>query len=232
MSFDNKDLEFRFPPDWGSPILSWASPRFEAVFVFLHPFFRVPDELCDYIEKGGSRWLEPGGYEKLVRSPVDHVPWTWVMNDLEIPTYALFNDIINGHAVGSFALKTATSTDVEKLDSYLRLHKMVSPQTHYLPTTLKPQIQDSINKFGIGSPTWSKSPYEKENLLYATPYECAYSFICSSKKLLETIVQTYNFEGFFAEPNTKFDWTEGAKHETGTNTGAMAWKVRSDKKKR
>jgi hypothetical protein len=85
MDFNHEDSEFRFPPDWGAPILSWARPRFEAAFIFLHPFFRVPDELYMYVVKDGSRWLEPGGYEKLMQSPVDHVKWSSIMRDESVP---------------------------------------------------------------------------------------------------------------------------------------------------
>lgn len=231
MDVEDEDSEFRFPPDWSAPVLDWVRPRFEAAYIFLHPFFRVPEDLCIYIEKEGYRWLEPGGYEKLMLSPVIHITWAHVMRDLKISSYSLLNDTINGHAIGSFALKTASPDDVTKLDTYLRTNSIVSPQTHYLPTTLKPQIRESLEKFGAGDPIWSESFYERGNLMYATPYECAFSFICGTSKLLETIVQTYGFEGFFAEADTKFDWTEGANHESGANTGALSWKVNNKKKK-
>lgn len=210
MDFDDEDSEFRFPPDWDLPIFSWSRPRYEDAFVLFHPFLRVPEELTIYIEEY-SRWLEPPGHEKLANYPIENINWADVMKDLNISNYSFLNDVIMGHAIGSMGLKNATLDDVQNLNSYLRLHKMISPQTHYLPITLKPQIKESINKFGNGNPSWSNSPYEKENLLYATPYECAYSYVLGPKILLETIVQTYNFEGFFADENTKFDWSDCEK---------------------
>ena len=45
----------------------------------------MPDELYMYVVKDGSRWLEPGGYEKLMQSPVDHVKWSSIMRDESVP---------------------------------------------------------------------------------------------------------------------------------------------------
>jgi hypothetical protein len=226
--YNNPELEFRFPPDWAQPVMEWASPRFEAVFVLLHPFIKVPTELQPLIEPS-HRWLAVSDAKAPVISDPSHVTWKEVQVAVSFPDLPHLLANINANAIG-FYDGVVTEHSQEQLLAYLRARHLLAPETHYLPSTLKPQIRQSLDGYGIGAPKWGgntieESPYERENLLYATPYECPYSFICSSKTVLETIVQEFAFDGFFADSTTLFDWKAGAKHQRGCNTGAAGARV-------
>ena len=232
MSYDEIDSEFRFPPDWGSSIFSWSRPRFESVFVLLHPFIRVPQELWQFLETDCRSLvvvdLDNNPYDRLLSSNAEHLPWKHFMNKLAISSYSTFVDIVQAYEVGAFALKSAQAEQLPRLEKLLQDEKVLSPATHCLPPTLKPKIRASLDKFGHGAPRWSSSPFEKDNILYATPYECAYSFICGARDLLQELVAECQFEGFFADSDTKFDWTDGANHQPGSAHGAMAFNLNSE----
>ena len=220
------DKQYRFPPDWSQCILDWAKPRFESVFILLHPFIALKEDQRKLIEPESLLQYDP--YDLIMSGDVKHVAWSDILTKLSISSYERLNRILSDLMIDSVN-GPMFPDEMLRLHSYMLEEYVLPPTSHHLAPSLKPRIKQSIEKFGKGNPLWGgktvdESPFERKNLLYGTPYEQFFSLICSSQGALKQIVELYEFEGFYADDNTKFDWSEGAHHEVGFGTETILYR--------
>ena len=206
-------------------ILEYYQGYFEAVYIALHPFYKGvtlglrtlnfenwPED--DVLRKG----CEPVSWKKVIEltefediSQIDiglRTLFGALKKQLENKSYAseikkLYSEtgIIYPEAscgVISPFLSEAMLNCIQQL-GYSKLWLVDEFSYH-------PAILHDLKELLTTQQTHNCNYTEDHQLLFATHWDSQCTFLCSSKKIIDQILEIHPFEGFFCTPNTKVYW--------------------------
>lgn len=218
------------PPDvfascpFDQKILEYYSGQFSDVFVVLHPFIKpvsIPvDRFCP------STWpSKPEMVEHCVA-----ISWESVRSELGFDSIAAL-DVALRTSIGGLNAELSNEAWSQKLANYLEKNDLIAPSEGELPELLQDRLFTAIQSLGeewlwVGDEFSSERKLvwiddlkgeneipshgclflPNKSLLLTTHWDSHCSFLCSSREILDRVLSTDAFEGFFCAENTEVYW--------------------------
>lgn len=205
-------------------ILEYYKGQFDSVFILLHPFL-LPKTI-DMSRFCPEKW--PGKHE--IIEGCEAVSWARV---LELTSLDSLSDIDIGlrTCIGGVQGDLANRSYADILDKLTEESNVIHPMEGALPPLLENLIYESIKVLGheylwVGDEWgterklhWIEDLIEKaevlgsrcvfshdHRLLVTTHWDSHCSFLCSSKEIIEQILDVNKFEGFYCTEKTEVYW--------------------------
>lgn len=205
-------------------ILQFYEGQFEAVYVLLHPF--LESATLDLERFCPEKW--PTKQEIIAGcTPIN---WQEILRLTGLPA---LSDIDVGlrTSIGGLHKDRSNQQAADKLNSLSKELSIIHPSEGDLPPLLENRVFEAIRKLGYDW-LWIGDEFGKERklhwiedligqdaipshgcvfthdhkLLITTHWDSCCSFLCSSKDLIERILSSEPFEGFYCTPNTEVYW--------------------------
>ncbi|CAB1214677.1 DUF2711 family protein [Acinetobacter bouvetii] len=205
-------------------ILEYYSGLFESVYILLHPFYTGVTLNLD--TENFDNWPD----DAVSRKGCEAVTWQQVIeltdfeniSQIDIGLRALTRDLdLNeqNKKYASMIKKLCCESgimypDETRIISPFLTHPILSSiqklgysklwlgeEFSYIPPTLH-----NIEELLISQQTYHCNYTEDHQLLFATHWDSHCTFLCSSKKIIDQILEIHPFEGFFCTPNTEVYW--------------------------
>ncbi|MDN5513291.1 DUF2711 family protein [Acinetobacter sp.] len=205
-------------------ILEYYKGVFEAVYIILHPFYR--GVTLNLNTESFEHWPN----DEALRKGCEIITWKQVIeltdfeniSQIDIGLRTLTRDLDLNHQNQIYASMFKklrceagiTYPDETRIISPFLSHAMLScvqklgysklwlgEECSYLP----PILHD-LDELLLTQQTYHCNYTEDHQLLFATHWDSHYTFLCSSKKLIDQILIIHPFEGFFCTPNTEVYW--------------------------
>jgi len=211
-------------PPYGTPLVEAFDHRFEAVFIILHPFVRVPEELA------WSRARKYPADEEIVSvgAPYD---WTEVGRQTGLTSCARINQALLT-ATGSLAGDFADCDGRKAIQAFLQSNPIWMPAQGRFEPLLQRNLLAAFSSSGwdelIHVPEFPNSnPVERllltdlqvssfpaggtllavdSSFLFTVEWDSFFTLFYGSRAFLTQMVQELHFEGFFATENTDHAW--------------------------
>ncbi|MGL1890845.1 MAG: DUF2711 domain-containing protein [Spirochaetaceae bacterium] len=205
-------------------IVDYYSSNFESVYVLLHPFVK-PVKInsdCFYPET----W--PDKFE--IIKNCEPIPWSKI---LHLGNFNNISEIDIALRTSIHGIKKKFRSDIleNKLDNLLEEYDLIQPPEGDIPPLLENRLYNSIEKLGY-THLWIGDEFSTERTLYSidklklndlipghgniftndekllvsTHWDSHCSFLCSSKDIIEKIIEENNYEGFYCSSNTQVYW--------------------------
>jgi hypothetical protein len=208
-------------------ILEYYAGTFEAVYIQLHPFIRAvsidPDQFYPTTYPGRSTIVEKC-------APVS---WAEVTLKAGLPSIAAVDVGLRTRILG---LKTEFSNQeyADKIEALAESDQIIPPTEGCFSDLLHDRTLSAIQSLGyqwvwVGDEFgterrlhWIEDLQSQDSkvtkghckvftpdkaLLWTTHWDSHFSFLCSSKRNLDAINETYKFEGFLCTPTTEVYWS-------------------------
>ncbi len=205
-------------------ILQFYEGQFEAVFVILHPFLRPK-----YLDMGRfcpEKW--PTKQE--IIDDCSAITWREILKLTELTSLADI-DIGLRTTIGGIKKEYSNQESANKLNLLSEELKIIVPTEGDLPPLLENRLFNAIKKLGHDW-LWVGDEFATERKLYliddlikedevpshgcvfthdhslliTTHWDSHCSLLCSSRKLIENIISSDQFEGFYCTPKTEVYW--------------------------
>ena len=210
---------------YDGPILEYYNGQFESVFVILHPFLK-PTSI-------NKKRFYPETYPKKseIISGCESVSWKQVI-DLTNLTDISEVDIALRTGISGLKEEFANESFAHEIDMLDEKHDIVRPCEGDLPEIINNQVFEAIknlahNWLWVGDELgterklyWIEDLLEDDlkkchcnyfthdhSLLVTTHWDSHFSFLCSSKEIITTILRNKEFEGFFCDAGTEVYWS-------------------------
>ena len=208
-------------------ILEYYAGTFEAVYVALHPFIKTVSIGADQFNPA----TYPDG-STLVRSCAP-VPWAEIAVEAELPSIAAVDIGLRTMILG-LKEELANKEYAGRIESLAESYQILNPPEGRFSDLLHDSILRAIQDLGYEW-VWVGDEFGTERklywiedlkgpeanptaghcnvftpdkeLLWTTHWDSHFSFLCSSKRNLDTILEKHSFEGFFCTPNTEVYWS-------------------------
>lgn len=205
-------------------VLEYYKGYFEAVYIMLHPFYRgISMDL-------GSINNDDWPTDQELREGCVSVSWQEVIkltkfqnfSQIDIGLRTLFGALNKDVANENYALELerlfidngilypdATGIISPFLsDAILKcLNKLNYTKLWQVDEfSYQPAILYNLDELLISQQTHHCNYTEDHKVLFATHWDSQCTFLCSSKEIIEKILEIYPFEGFFCTPNTEVYW--------------------------
>ena len=217
--------QFTYPP-YGTPLVEAYDRRFEAVFIILHPFIRVPEHL---------EWSVTRRYPTDAEISAAGLPVTWteVANETGLSSCAHLNQALLT-ATGSLTGDLADREGRDALQRYLELHPVWMPaQGRYEPLLQRDLLRVFLSarcdgliyvpEFPDREPVACRSLQNlQENsgpfpgcgslvapdasFLLSVEWDSFFTLFYGSRAFLGQMAREQHFEGFFATGATDHAW--------------------------
>jgi len=220
-----REDEFTYPP-YGLPLVEAYEGCFEAVFVVLHPFIRVPERLS---------WTVTNQYPTDADIVACGSRYTWieVCRETRLASCAQLNQALLT-VTGSLSGELADPAGRNALQSFLQSHPVWMPTEGRFEPLL---YQDLLHVFaarGCGELVYvpefpASAPVERLSLdglqdgsipfpgcgtllapdasfLFTVDWDSFFTLFYGSRAFITQMASELNFEGFFATANTDHAW--------------------------
>lgn len=204
-------------------ILEYYQGVFESVYIVLHPFYKaVTLELEHY---NVDRWPEKNDFIK------GHYPIAWheILNLSELENISQI-DVALRTMIGAIKQQYENRTWAKQVFELYEQCKIIPCDEGYISPFLENPLLYAIkelgydylitvDEFGFNDPEKMQIDYlidndqldkcnytEDHQLLFATHWDSHCTFLCSSKKFIDQILEIHPFEGFFCTPQTEVYW--------------------------
>jgi hypothetical protein len=211
-----------FPVD--GRILDYYKGQFDSVYILLHPFIH-PKSI--EIERFCPKFY-PKKHEMI--EGCEAVRWKKI---LELTNLNALSEIYIGLRTRIHSLREeyANETFASCLEELIDKHGIIPPSGDSLPELIENRIYEAIRLLGyrwlwIGDQFgterklhWIDDLTDKDDvpsngcifthdhsILITTALDQHYSFLCSSRKIIEQILDIDNFEGFYCTEKTEVSW--------------------------
>ena len=198
--------KFNFRRDGNSPPSSIfeALPTADAAFVVLHPFYRLGVEEHDLL-----------GDDEFELSDADvkdaaKVSWQEVLQQSGVTDLSTLRWLIYGITDGLHK----SEQELHAFRRFLRSERLICPSAGVVPPELQQSFAQMISESARGEGILLERPESPGWCLYAStgdlfalclPEE-PFSYLAGVRPIVEAAVERFNPEGFFVEPQTRFDW--------------------------
>jgi Protein of unknown function (DUF2711) len=208
-------------------ILEYYARTFEAVYVQLHPFIKAvsisTEQFCPTTYPGRST---------IVNSCVP-VSWAEVVSKAGLPSLAAV-DVGLRTMIGGLKQQFSNREYADRLESLVDSDQILPAPEGCFSDLLHDRTLAAIQSLGYEW-VWIGDEFGTERklhwiedlkgqdtkafaghcnvftpdkkLLWTTHWDSDFSFLCSSKRNLDTIQEKYQFEGFFCTPQTEVYWS-------------------------
>jgi hypothetical protein len=205
-------------------ILEYYQGVFESVYIVLHPFYR--GVTLNLSTESFEDWPE----DEVLRQGCEIIPWKKVIeltdfeniSQIDIGLRALTRDLDLNERNKNYAsmlekLRCETGIvypDETRIISPFLTYPILSSiqkqgysklwlgeEFSYIPPTLH-----NIEELLVSQQTYHCNYTEDHQLLFAIHWDSHCIFLCSSKKTIDQILESYPFEGFFCTPKTEVYW--------------------------
>jgi len=217
--------DFVYPP-YGTPLVEAYGGRFEAAFIVLHPFIRVPDILSWNIAR-----LYPGDEQIAVHGK--RFSWTEVETQTGLGSCARINQALLT-ASGSLKGDLADRTGCETLQTFLQANPVWMPAEGRFEPLLQPAFLETFASAGVeklifvpefpGSDPVVRLPIYSlqdgsipfpacgtllapdQSFLFTVDWDSFFTLFYGPRDFVAQTTQRLNLEGFFATANTDHAW--------------------------
>lgn len=217
--------QFTYPP-YDIPLVEAYGRRFEAAFIVLHPFVRVPGPLA-----WSATQKYPGDAQ--IRAAGGKFPWTDVAAQTGLGTCANISQALLT-SIGSLADHLADPAGQDALQNFLQAHPVWMPvegrfepllQADFLhafeeagaeelifvpefPGT-DPAVRLSVEGLKSGAipfPHCGTLLAPDTSFLFTVDWDSFFTLFYGSRNFIRRVAGALNLEGFFATPNTEHAW--------------------------
>ena len=217
--------QFTYPP-YDIPLVEAWDGQFEAVFILLHPFVRVPDSLA-----WSATQTYPSDAQILTRG--QKCPWSDVAAQTGLITCARLNQALLT-SIGSLSDHLADPAAREKLQTFLQSQPIWMPvEGRFEPLlhsdllqvfaaaganqiTCVPEFPDtdpvttlSISDLATRSaafPSRGTLLAPDQSFLFTVDWDSFFTLFYGRRSFMTSVASALNLEGFFATPNTEHAW--------------------------
>jgi hypothetical protein len=205
-------------------ILEFYKGQFDSVYIMLHPFI-LPISIK--IER-----FCPQDYptKREIIEGCEPVSWHRILELTHLRTISEIEIGLQTRIFG-FDCKYANANFAYRLDELFEKEHIVCPSGTNLPPLIENRIYKAVKPLDYQS-LWIGDPYTTDRKLYeidelieknvipsygcvftddhcllvTTPWDSDYSFLCSSRKIIEQILSFDNLEGFYCTEQTDVYW--------------------------
>lgn len=205
-------------------VLEYYRPHFESVYILFHPFLRLDSIGIESFY--GDNW--PTKNE--IINNCSPISWQDAIELTPLQTQAEI-DIGLRTSIGGVKKSLANETAAFELEELTEKREIIHPSEGEIPPLLENRIHESIKSLGydwlwvgdefgterklrwiddlikgdeLSKPSCIFTPDNR--LLVTTHWDSHCSFLCSSKKNIEKILEFDQFEGFYCTENTEVYW--------------------------
>lgn len=217
--------QFTYPP-CESPLLDAYNRAFESVFILLHPFIRVPDELA-------WRFTKHYPTDGQILAHGAKCTWAEVASQTGIATCARLNQALLT-AAGSLAGYLCDYPARDALQSFLQSESVWMPGQGAFEPQLQSDIlsafahagytdlifvpefprADPIERLRINDLQQRRQPFPGHgslvapdaSFLFTVDWDSFFTLFYGPREFVDHIARTRNLEGFFASPLTEHAW--------------------------
>jgi hypothetical protein len=207
------------------PTIRSAYKGYEATYVILHPFLKIKPG-CDIKFETGN-WPTK---EQIIRC-TDKLTWAEIINEAELIDIKELDRLL---AYLHCARETADKTAWQKLMQVVGRKDYVVPQVDFLPEIITNSLFESIKALGYGQVSvfsefgdfernydineiimskervlnvHARVATPDNRVLIATDFDQRFSYLSSTKELLNDLIQRADLEGFYCDEATRPDWS-------------------------
>ena len=205
-------------------ILEYYQESFEAVYILLHPFYKaVTLDLGHY---NSETW--PNKYNFI--QGCDSITWHEILSLTGLDSISQI-DVALRTMIGGINTRVQNKYWEQEILKLYEEQNIINPcDDGYVSPFLENQLLGSlqeigyeflltVDEHGVNEPKKMKIDYliendrldscnytEDQQLLFATHWDSHCTFLCSSKKIMDQILEIHSFEGFFCTPKTEVYW--------------------------
>jgi hypothetical protein len=220
-----REEKFTYPP-YGLPLVEAYDGRFEAVFVVLHPFIRVPERLS---------WTVTGRYltDPDIVARGARYTWTEVCRQTQLASCAQLNQALLT-ATGSLSGELADPVGRHALQSFLQSHPVWMPTEGRFEPLLQQDLLRVFAARGCSDLVYvpefpASAPIERlsvdrlrngsipfpgcgtllapdASFLFTVDWDSFFTLFYGSKDFITQMARELDFEGFFVTANTDHAW--------------------------
>ena len=217
--------QFTYPP-YSIPLVEAYESRFEAAFIVLHPFIRVPDTLA---------WKTTGQYptDEQILSSGSKNGWTEAMAATGLGSCARMNQALLS-SIGALSEHLADPDGVKALQTLLKHEPIWMPtegrfepllQQDFLcafetagvrELTFVPEIPDAdpvvrlevagLRDGSIPFPGRGTLVAPDASFLFTVDWDSFFTLFYGRREFIGRVAGALDLEGFFATPNTEHAW--------------------------
>jgi hypothetical protein len=209
--------------DWTT--IRRAFKDYEVTFVILHPFLKIKSNCNIKFETGNCPTKEQ------IITCAETLTWSEIINESKLKDLGELDRLL---AYLHCARRTADRTGWIKLNTVLDQKNFVAAEVDYLPAILVNSLMDAIKSLGyshvleytevgelrckhiIQDVLTSKerdfyvhariaTPDNK--ILISTDFDQRFSYLSSSKNIVDDLIRKADLEGFFCKETTRPDWS-------------------------
>jgi hypothetical protein len=217
--------QFTYPP-YGISLVEAYGGRFEAVFIVLHPFIRVPESLA---------WSVTRQYpeDAQIASAGTRFSWAEVSAQTGLSSCARLNQALLT-SIGSVTDHLADTDARNSLQRFLQTNPVWMPTEGRFEQLLQPDLlrafeiagaeelifvpefphSDPVVQLSIEELRSGSAPFPcrgtllapDASFLFTVDWDSFFTLFYGSRSFLHRIGNALNLEGFFATPNTEHAW--------------------------
>ena len=215
------------PPQADASILQWYRGFFDTVYIVLHPFLRVLDNAK--ISFSGEDWPKKDDIARYTEA----VSWKEFQEHSKLPALSAI-DIALRTSIGGLNKKYANHLYANRMEETCKQHNLIPPNEGAFAELLIDPMMGALKQLGhewvwVGDEfgevrelqyiTHIADEPEKYlrhkscvfthqiEILYAVHWDSHFTFLCSDKSTIETILKKTSFEGFLCGENTEVYWS-------------------------